>query len=113
MKKIRCGDEVIVITGKDKGKIAIIKQFENDEKVIVQGINIVKKHVKPDPNKGVVGGIIGYEKPIHISNIAIYNPSTKKADRIGFRFTEDNRKIRFYKATGESVKNKWFSEGYK
>jgi len=106
MKKIKCGDEVIVLTGKDKGKIATVKQFENTDQVIVQGINFVKKHVKPDPNKGVVGGIIGFEKPIHISNVAIYNTDTKKADRIGFRFSGDNKKIRYYKSTGEPVKSK-------
>lgn len=106
MKKIRCGDEVIVITGRDKGKIAVVKQFENIDQVLVQGINIVKKHVKPDPNKGIVGGIIGFEKPIHISNIAVYNANTKKADRIGFRISDDNKKIRYYKSTGEPVKSK-------
>ncbi|HMU65093.1 MAG: 50S ribosomal protein L24 [Nitrosomonas sp.] len=106
MKKIKCGDEVIILTGKDKGKIATVKQFENADQVLIQGVNIVKKHVKPDPNKGVIGGIIGFEKPIHISNVAIYNASTKKADRIGFRISDDNKKIRYYKSTGEPVTSK-------
>ncbi|MBK7353340.1 MAG: 50S ribosomal protein L24 [Nitrosomonas sp.] len=106
MKKIRCGDEVIILTGRDKGKIATVKQFESDDQVFVQGVNIVKKHVKPDPNKGIVGGIVGFEKPIHVSNIAVYNPATKKADRIGFRISDDNKKIRFYKSTGETIKGK-------
>ena len=112
MRKIKCGDEVIVVTGKDKGKIAIVKKFDGDDRVLVQGVNIVKKHVKPDPNKGIVGGIIGFEKPIHISNIAVYNPTTKKADRIGFRISED-KKIRYYKSTCDTVNNKWFGEGYR
>lgn len=104
MKKIKSGDEIIVLTGKDKGKISTVKQFENQEYVIVQGVNLVKKHVKPDPNKGIVGGIVAKEKPLHVSNIAIYNSTTKKADRIGFRYTTDNKKIRYYKSTGELVK---------
>ena len=104
MRKIRKGDEVVVIAGKDKGKIAQVNQMVDDgHKVIVDGVNVVKKHVKPNPMKNVQGGIVQKNMPIDVSNVAIYNPETKKADRVGFR-VEDGVKVRFYKSTGKMVK---------
>ncbi|NVK10530.1 MAG: 50S ribosomal protein L24 [Gammaproteobacteria bacterium] len=102
MAKIKRDDEVIVIAGKDKGKRGRIAQVRTDNRVIITGINMVKKHQKPNPQAGVAGGIIEKEAPIQISNIAIFNPSTNKADRIGFRF-EDGKKVRFFKSTGEAI----------
>ncbi|MGG7055421.1 50S ribosomal protein L24 [Nitrosomonas sp. ANs5] len=103
MKKIRKGDDVIVIAGKDKGKRSTILKYESDEHVIVQDVNKVKKHVKPNPNKNVTGGIIEMEKPIHISNIAIYNFSAKKADRVGFKLDESGLKVRYFKSDGSLI----------
>jgi large subunit ribosomal protein L24 len=103
MKKIRKGDEVIVITGKDKGKIAQIQQVvANGTKAIVEGVNVVKKHVRPNPAKGVQGGIIEKTMPIDISNVAIYNQETKKADRVGFSF-ENEKKVRVFKSNGKVI----------
>ncbi|CAL4323771.1 50S ribosomal protein L24 [Buchnera aphidicola] len=95
--KIRLNDKVIVITGKDKKKIGIIKKVFLKKKVIVEGINIVKKHQKPIPSQKQKGGILEKESYIHISNIAILNPQTKKPDKIGFRF-ENGKKVRFFKS---------------
>ncbi|WP_028874987.1 50S ribosomal protein L24 [Tepidiphilus margaritifer] len=103
MKKIRKGDQVIVIAGKDKGRRGVVTRRVNDEKVIVEGINRVKKHVRPNPLRGIPGGIIEKEMPIHISNVALFNPQTQKADRVGIRVLEDGRKVRFFKSTGELV----------
>jgi large subunit ribosomal protein L24 len=103
MKKIRKGDDVIVITGKDKGKRSTVIKFETDERVVVQDVNKIKKHVKPNPNKGITGGIIEMEKPIHVSNIAIYNFSAKKADRVGFKVNESGSKVRFFKSDGNLI----------
>lgn len=103
MKKIRKGDQVIVIAGKDKGRGGVVTRRVNDEKVIVEGINRVKKHVRPNPLRGIPGGIIEKEMPIHISNVALFNPQTQKADRVGIRVLEDGRKVRFFKSTGELV----------
>ncbi|TDI77042.1 MAG: 50S ribosomal protein L24 [Betaproteobacteria bacterium] len=103
MKKIKKGDDVIVITGKDKGKRGTVLRVENASLVVVEGINKVKKHTKPDPNKGVTGGIIEMEKPIQVSNVAIFNSATKKADRVGFKTLEDKRKVRYFKSNGELV----------
>ena len=95
MRKIRKEDNVIVIAGKDKGmKGKVLKVLSND-KVIVEGVNIVKKHVKPNPNKGVEGGIQEKEAPIHCSNVALVNPATNQAERVGFRYLEDGRKVRY------------------
>lgn len=105
MKKIRKGDEVLVITGKDKGKRSTIIGFQSDTLVFVQDVNKVKKHVKPNPHKNEIGGIKDIVKPIHISNIAIYNFKTKKADRIGFKFDEAGNKYRFFKSDGSSIDN--------
>lgn len=101
MEKIRKGDEVVVIAGKDKGKRGTVLRRAGAEHVVVEGINRVKKHAKPNPVKGVVGGIIEKEMPLHISNVLLYNPVTKKADRVGFRTLEDGTKVRFFKSNGE------------
>ena len=103
MKKIRKGDQVIVIAGKDKGRRGVVTRRVNDEKLIFEGINRVKKHVRPNPLRGIPGGIVEKEMPIHISNVALFNPQTQKADRVGIRVLEDGRKVRFFKSTGELV----------
>ena len=103
MEKIRKGDEVVVITGKDKGKRGVVKTRVDEERLLVEGINRAKKHVKPNPVKGVVGGIIDKDMPIHISNVALFNPMTQKADRVGFKVLEDGRKVRVFKSNGELV----------
>jgi len=103
MKKIKKGDDVIVTTGKDKGKRGTVLRVKNAFLVVVEGVNKVKKHTKPDPNKGVAGGIVEMEKPIQVSNVAIFNSATKKADRVGFKTLEDKRKVRYFKSNGELV----------
>ena len=102
MKKIRKGDQVIVITGKDKGKTGAVLQVTPNDKVVVAGIAVAKKHAKPNPAKGITGGIVEKNMPIHISNIAIYNSETKKADRVGIKI-EDGKKVRVLKSTGKLV----------
>ncbi|KFB69194.1 50S ribosomal protein L24 [Candidatus Accumulibacter vicinus] len=101
MEKIRKGDDVLVIAGKDKGRRGAVLRRTDAEHVLVEGVNRAKKHVKPNPVKGVAGGIVEMEMPLHISNVAIYNPATRKADRIGFKTLEDNTKVRFFKSNGE------------
>jgi large subunit ribosomal protein L24 len=103
MEKIRKGDEVVVITGKDKGKRGTVTRRVDAEHVVVEGVNRAKKHVKPNPVKGVAGGIVDKDMPIHISNVALFNPATKKADRVGFKALEDGRKVRVFKSNGELV----------
>ncbi|MCH7508935.1 MAG: 50S ribosomal protein L24 [Proteobacteria bacterium] len=103
MRKIRTGDDIIVITGKDKGRRGTVLRVYDDERVLVEGINMVKKHQKPNPQAGVQGGIIDKEMPIAQSNLMLYNPQTKKGDRIGIRFLEDGRKVRFFKSNNEVV----------
>ena len=105
MRKLKKGDDVIIITGKDKGKIGTISNIKACNYLIVQGINVVKKHQKPNPAIGSVGGIIDKEMVIHISNVAIYNFSSKKADKVGFKLDADNNKIRFFKSTNEVVES--------
>ncbi|MEE9398267.1 MAG: 50S ribosomal protein L24 [Methylococcales bacterium] len=102
MKKIRKGDDVIVISGRDKGKRGSVSKLLG-QRAVVSGVNINKKHQKPNPNKGVEGGIVEKEAAIHISNIAIFNAQTGKADRVGLKTLDDERKVRFYKSTGEVV----------
>jgi large subunit ribosomal protein L24 len=102
MRKIRKEDEVIIITGKDKGKRGKVMRVLGD-KIIVGGINVVKKHTKPNPHNGVQGGIVPKEMPIEISNVAIFNPQTNKPDRIGFRFNDSGAKVRFFKSTNEAL----------
>ncbi|MEH6451870.1 MAG: 50S ribosomal protein L24 [Psychromonas sp.] len=101
--KIKRDDEVIVITGKDKGKTGKVSQVLSNGKIIIEGVNTVKKHQKPNPQAGVEGGIIEQSAPIQISNVAILNSETGKADRVGFRL-EDGKKVRFFKSNNELVK---------
>ena len=103
MNKIKKNDDVIVITGKDKGSRGSVLNVLDNDRVLVAGINKVKKHQKPNPVKGTTGGIVEIEKPIHISNIAIYNATTKKADRVGVKQLEDGRKVRVFKSSGEVI----------
>jgi len=103
MDKIRKGDEVVVIAGKDKGKRGAVVGRVDADRVVVEGVNRVKKHVKPNPVKGVVGGVVDKDMPLHISNVALFNPVTKKADRVGFKMLEDGKKVRVFKSNGEVV----------
>lgn len=103
MRKIKRNDEVVVITGRDKGKRGKVVKVLSDDRLIVSGVQMVKKHQKPNPQLGVQGGIVEKEAPIQVSNVAIYNPATKKADRVGFKLLEDNKKIRVFKSDGEAV----------
>jgi len=104
VNKIRKGDEVAVLTGKDKGKRGTVVRVDVDgNTVVVEGINRVKKHVRPNPMKGQVGGIVEKEMPIQISNVAVFNAATQKADRVGFKVLEDGRKVRIFKSNGEVV----------
>jgi large subunit ribosomal protein L24 len=103
MEKIRKGDEVVVITGKDKGRRGTVLRRVDDEHVVVEGVNRAKKHVKPNPMKGVAGGIVDKDMPIHLSNVALFNSATKRADRVGFKVLEDGRKVRVFKSNGELV----------
>ena len=103
MNKMRKGDGVIVITGKDKGKRGTVVRRVDADHVVVEGVNRVKKHVKPNPMKGEQGGIVEKEMPIQISNVALFNPATQKADRVGFKTLDDGRKVRVFKANGEVV----------
>ncbi len=103
MQRIRQGDEVIILAGKDKGKQGKVTKVLNNEKMIIQGINLVKKHQRGNPNEGVAGGIVEKEMPIHASNVGLYNPETQKADRVGFKFLEDGKKVRYFKSTNEVV----------
>ncbi|MDP2019178.1 50S ribosomal protein L24 [Hydrogenophaga sp.] len=104
MNKIRSGDEVIVIAGRDKGKRGKVVLRADDSKLIVEGVNIVKRHAKPNPMKGVTGGIIEKTMPIHQSNIAIFNGVTGKADRVGIKLLADGKKVRVFKSSGEEIK---------
>ncbi|HBH62470.1 MAG TPA: 50S ribosomal protein L24 [Nitrospiraceae bacterium] len=103
MQKIKQGDEVIVIVGKDKGKLGKVIKIINEKKILVEGINTVKKHQRGNPNLGISGGIVDKDMPIDISNVALFNPKTKKADRVGFKFLEDGKKVRFFKSTNDVV----------
>ena len=103
MNKMKQGDEVIVTTGKDKGRRGTVLQIFDDQRVLVEGINIAKKHTKPNPNAGVEGGIVNKVMPVDISNVQVFNPKTKKGDRIGIRITEDGAKERIFRSTGEAV----------
>ncbi|MEJ2404847.1 MAG: 50S ribosomal protein L24 [Candidatus Thiodiazotropha sp.] len=101
--KIKKGDEVIVTTGKDKGKRGTVSKILPDNRLVVENVNMAKKHTKPNPNRGEPGGIVDKEMPLHISNVALYNPSTDKADRVGFKILEDGKKVRIFKSNQEVV----------
>ena len=103
MRKIKKGDNVVVIAGRDKGKRGDVARIVDDQHVIVNGVNTVKKHAKPNPMKNQPGGIVSQEMPIDVSNVAIWNPVTQKADRIGMRLLDDGRKVRFFKSNGEQL----------
>jgi large subunit ribosomal protein L24 len=103
MRKIRKGDDVLVTAGKDKGKRGTVLRVVDAERLVVEGANRVKKHQRPNPMRGLTGGIIEKEMPLHVSKVAIFNPQTRKADRVGFRTLEDGRKVRFFKSNGEVI----------
>lgn len=102
MNKIRSEDEVIVLAGKDKGKRGKVLQIVGDDRVLVSGINMIKRHTKPNPQAGVAGGIVEKEAPIQVSNVAVYNPASGKGERIGIR-VEGDKKVRFFKSSGDAV----------
>ena len=102
MRKIKREDEIIVLTGKDKGKRGKVQKVLDNGRVLVAGINMVKKHQRPNPQLGVAGGIVEKEAPLHISNVAIFNPSTNKADRVGIKVADDGSKSRIFKSSGEA-----------
>ncbi|NBW25524.1 MAG: 50S ribosomal protein L24 [Betaproteobacteria bacterium] len=104
MNKIRTGDQVIVIAGRDKGKRGVVSSRKDDSHVLVEGVNLVKKHTKPNPMKGVSGGIVEKTMPIHQSNVAIFNATTGKADRVGIKSLADGKRVRVYKSSGEEIK---------
>ena len=104
MNKIRKGDQVIVTTGRDKGKRGTVSRRVDDERLLIDGINMVKKHVKPNPMKGTTGGVIDKAMPIHQSNIAILNDATGKADRVGIKLLDNGDKVRVFKSSGEQIK---------
>ena len=103
MRKIKRDDEVVVVTGRDKGKRGKVTRVLSVDRLLVTGVQIIKKHQKPNPQAGIAGGIIEKEAPIEASNVAIFNPATQKADRVGFKVLDDGRKIRVFKSNGEAV----------
>jgi large subunit ribosomal protein L24 len=103
MQRIRKGDEVIVLAGRDKGKRGTVLRRVDADHVVVEGVNRVKKHQRPNPMKGVTGGIVDRDLPIHVSNVALFNPATKKADRVSSKTLQDGRKVRIFKANDEQV----------
>jgi large subunit ribosomal protein L24 len=102
-RKIRKGDDVIVTTGKDKGKRGTVLRILDEDRVVVENVNLAKKHVKPNPQKGEPGGIVEKEMPLQVSNVALFNPTTGKGDRVGFKTLDDGRKVRVFKSNGEVV----------
>ena len=103
MNKIRKGDEVMVMTGKDKGRRGTVLQVFDDQRVLIEGVNTAKKHQKPNPNMGVQGGIVDQDMPMDISNVMVFNPKTKMGERVGFRVNEDGTKERIFRGSGETV----------
>ena len=103
MRRIRKGDDVLVLAGRDKGKRGTVLKIVDAEHVMVEGANKVKKHQRPNPMKGITGGIIDKEMPLHVSNVGLFNPVTKKADRIGIKVLADGRRVRYFKSNGEVV----------
>jgi large subunit ribosomal protein L24 len=104
MNKIRKGDQVIVTTGRDKGKRGTVSLRVDEDHIVVDGVNVAKKHVKPNPLKGTTGGVIDKTMPIHQSNVAIYNPATGKGDRVGIKLLDGGKKVRVFKSSGEEIK---------
>jgi large subunit ribosomal protein L24 len=103
MRKIKKGDDVVVIAGKDKGKRGAVLRVVDAEHLLVEGINVVKKHQRPNPVKNTTGGIVDKEMPLHLSNVAIYNPTTKRADRVGVKVLGDGRRVRVFRSNGEMI----------
>lgn len=103
MRKIKKGDQVVVLTGRDKGKRGTVLRVLEDNRMLVEGVNMVKRHTKGNPQRAISGGILDKEAPLDASNLALFNPQTGKGDRVGFRILEDGRKVRFFKSTGEVV----------
>jgi large subunit ribosomal protein L24 len=103
MKRIRKGDRVIVTTGREKGRQGTVIRVYADDRVLVENVNMVKKHQKPNPQMGTPGGIVQKEAPLHVSNVMLFNPATKKGDRVGFKTLDDGRKVRVFKSNGEVV----------
>ena len=103
MKRIKKGDEVIVTAGRSKGTRGTVLRVLNDDKLLVENVNMVKKHVKADPNREIQGGIIPKEAPIHVSNVMLFNPATGKGDKVGFKVLEDGKKVRVFRSNGETV----------
>ena len=104
MNKIRKGDEVVVLAGRDKGKRGVVELRATEDSLVVSGVNLVKKHTKPNPMKGTTGGIVEKTLPIHQSNLAIFNASTGKADRVGIKLLADGKRVRVFKSSGEEIK---------
>jgi large subunit ribosomal protein L24 len=104
MNKIRTGDQVIVTTGRDKGKRGTVSARIDENKIVVDGVNVAKKHVKPNPLKGTAGGVVDKTMPIQQSNVAIFNPATGKADRVGIKLVDGGKKVRVFKSSGEEIK---------
>jgi len=104
MNKIRKGDQVIVTTGRDKGKRGTVSLRVDEDHIVVDGVNVAKKHVKPNPLKGTTGGVVDKTMPINQSNVAIFNPATGKADRVGIKLLEGGKKVRVFKSSGEEIK---------
>ena len=102
-QKIRRDDEVVVIAGKDKGRRGKVLKVRDDQRLVVAGVNLIKKHQKPNPMMGRQGGIVEKEAPLHVSNVALFNPENQKADRVGFKVNEDGTKVRVFKSTGKEV----------
>jgi large subunit ribosomal protein L24 len=103
MRKIKKGDDIMVIAGKDKGKRGTVLRLVDAEHLLVEGVNVVKKHRRPNPMKGETGGIVDKEMPLHISNVAIFNPVTKKADRVGVKVLDGGRRVRVFRSNGEMI----------
>ena len=103
MQKIKKGDEVIVTNGRNKGKRGTVLDRVSDDKIVVEGVNVVKRHTRPNPQQGSSGGIVEKELPIHVSNVCLYNSETDKGDRVGIKTLEDGRRVRYFKSTGEVV----------
>jgi large subunit ribosomal protein L24 len=101
MSKIRKNDDVMVIAGKDKGKRGTVVRVLADDRIVVENVNMIKRHTKPNPNRGIAGGIVEKEAPIHVSNVMLFNSATKKPDRVGYRVLEDGRKVRYFKSNNE------------